>query len=545
MLFACIFVPDFPAAAIVRNEPELRGQVVAVVEGTPPLLRVIAANQQARRFGVAAGMTKLQAAARMAAKRGDGQRGAIRRRSLEQEAAAHAALADCARPFSPRVEEISDAPDMVLLDLDGVERLFGSARTVAVEVARRASELGLEANVAVAANLDAAICAARGFPGATVIPEGEEAERLASLSIGVLLENGSVESGRAREMLETFDHWGIRTLRAFAALPEIAVSERLGSDGVYLQKLARGQGTRELAPTDTPLRFEEAIELDYPIEDMDALAFVLNRLIEQECARLAARALSTNELRLRMKLEGTSSFQSPDHPLTQSPDFYERTIRLPVPMLDAKTFLRLWQLELRANPPGAPVAKIWLTADPVEPRFTQGGLFLPDAPEPERLELTLARIAGVVRVRSKEAAQTNGARVGSAEVLDTHAPDAFRVKRFVPRQMDGAPSLHKTKQARQPTTTALRRFRPPVRIDVETDGGRPVRLHAARLPDFIAANSEVVWCAGPWRSSGEWWNQQWSREEWDVAVQSQADHVFCRLYRDARIGAWFMEGTYD
>jgi hypothetical protein len=48
MLFACMFVPDLPAEAIIRAEPELRGQSVVVVEGTPPTLTVIAANDRAR-----------------------------------------------------------------------------------------------------------------------------------------------------------------------------------------------------------------------------------------------------------------------------------------------------------------------------------------------------------------------------------------------------------------------------------------------------------------------------------------------------------------
>jgi protein ImuB len=597
MLFACIFVPDFPAAAIVRNEPELRGQAIAVLDGTPPLLRVIAANERARLDGIEIGMTKLQAAARLAAsaKARQDRAGVIRRRSPEQEAAAHAALADCARAFSPRVEEMPHEPAMVLLD-PGLDRLFGSAQTIAVEIARRASALGLEVNVATASNLDAAICAARGFPGVTVIPESREAERLSPLSLDVLLENAVVESVRAQELPETFDRWGVRTFRAFAALPEIAVSERLGPDGVYLQKLARAEGTRTLVPTDAPLDFEEAIELEYPIEDMEALAFVLNRLIEQLCERLAARALSTSELRLRMKLEGLEHppqrhgdteetrkanhgftrksadqkesdkysltkgvlrsadqqiiksadlpINSPDYPITQLPNFYEHAIRFPVPMLDTKTFLRLWQLELRANPPAAAVEKIWLSAEAVQPRFSQGGLFLPASPEPERLELTLARIAGVVRVPSQAGAEPKGARVGSAEVLDTHAPDAFRVKRFDPPRPEDGPGAKQSAVGK--STTVLRRFRPPVRITIETKDGHPVRLHALEsLPHFLGSGAEISWRAGPWHTSGEWWNQPWSREEWDVAMQAPNGQVFCRLYRDAIRGEWFMEGAYD
>src|SRR5271166_2963020 len=61
-MFACIYIPDFPVEAIVRAEPLLREQAVAVLEGKPPLVRVVALNEKARLLGMEVGMTKLQAA---------------------------------------------------------------------------------------------------------------------------------------------------------------------------------------------------------------------------------------------------------------------------------------------------------------------------------------------------------------------------------------------------------------------------------------------------------------------------------------------------
>ena len=61
-MFACIYIPDFPVEAMVRTQPFLREQAVAVLEGKPPLARVIALNENARQLGMEIGMTKLQAA---------------------------------------------------------------------------------------------------------------------------------------------------------------------------------------------------------------------------------------------------------------------------------------------------------------------------------------------------------------------------------------------------------------------------------------------------------------------------------------------------
>ena len=292
-MFAAIYIPDFPLEAVLRAEPELREQAVAVLDGKPPVLTVLAANARARAAGVDLGMTALEASLVEGLE--------LRRRSPVKEAAAHAALLDCAQGFSPRVEDT--APDTVVVDIAGLERLFGAAPRLARELARRASELGLETNVATAANADAAVHAARGFAGITVIPPGKEAERLGELPVEVLFRAG--DPARNAELLETLDRWGVRPFRALAALPEVALSERLGQDGVYLQKLARGATERTIVPAGEALEFFECMELENPVDTLEPLAFILARLLEQLCARLGARALATNELRLQLELDAS------------------------------------------------------------------------------------------------------------------------------------------------------------------------------------------------------------------------------------------------
>ena len=286
--FACIFVPDFPVEALLRAEPDLRGQALAVLEGKAPLQTIFALNEKARRAGVSTGMTKLQVEACPGL--------ILRPRSLLQEAAAHAALLDCAQSFSPRVEDAGC--DTVLLDLAGMEPLFGPLPKIARDLARRASDLGLEANVAVASNPDTAALAAHGFSGVIVIPQEREAEQLGSLPLEVLF-----AGGHDLQTLGILERWGIRNLRALAALPEVALSERLGQNGIRLQQLARGCSSRSLVPVEPPLVFEEAIELEYPLVLLEPLAFLLARLLDQLCARLGARALATQELNLDLTLE--------------------------------------------------------------------------------------------------------------------------------------------------------------------------------------------------------------------------------------------------
>ncbi len=553
MPFACIFVPDFPVEALLRAEPELRSQSLAVLEGKAPLQKVFAVNENARRAGVSSGMSKLQIEACSVV--------ALRARSLPQEAAAHAALLDCAQSFSPRVE--AAGCDTIVLDLAGLQPLFGPLPKIARALARRASALGLEANVAVAGNPDTAVLAARGFSGVTVIAEGKEAEQLGSLPVEVLFGNADAE---AAQLLETFSRWGIRKLRELAALPDVALSERLGQAGVNFQKLARGAISRTLVPFEPPQVFEEVIELEYPMVLLEPLAFLLGRLLERLCARLEAHALATQELRLDLELQ--TGWQSEDlltnnngetgvlaRPARRQSRFFQRTLRLPVPLLDSRTFLKLLQLDLKAHPPGAPIIKIHLAAEPARPRAAQSGLFLPPTPEPEKLELTLARIAGIV----------GEDKVGLLELLDTHRPEGFCMRHFAPESF--SPKRHRYKEeinnkksadtsVPEPAlsvaegclcgddlVTALRIFRPPVNVAVTVQDGRPAYITCPKNKEM---QGEILWVAGPWRSSGDWWEHEgWARDEWDIAVQGESGIALYRLVRDRLNGKWIVEGSYD
>jgi protein ImuB len=544
MPFACIYVPNFPIAAALRAEPELQARALAIFEGKPPLEKIIAFNEKAGRLGISPDMTKDQAELCSEL--------ALRPRSPLQESAAHAALLDCAQSFSPCVEDF--ACDTALFDLAGMESLFGSLPEISRAISQRAAALGLAAHIAVAPTPDAALLAARGFAGVTVIPAGKEAEYLGSLPVEVLFAErlAGEQREKADRLLQTLDRWGIRNLRALAALPEVSLSERLGQEGLQLRRLARGAVFRTLVPVEGPLVFEEAIELEHPIVLLEPLAFLLNRLLEQLCARLATRALATQELRLTLGLsnltgiedefenagiasesDGTAEAPTTGQMISNRQTKFVRNLRLPLPMLDAKVFLKLLQLDLNAHPPGAPIFKIHLSAEPARPRSAQGGLFLPPSPEPEKLELTLARIAGMVGEH----------KVGALELLDTHHPEGFRMRRFV------AEVARRTPQKRNPDSaeaasavTALRRFRPPLRANVTLENGQPVRL-VSRKKDV---QGDVLWKAGPWRFSGDWWEREaWSRDEWDVALQDGETIALYRLVHDLLNGGWFVEGTYD
>ncbi len=393
---------------------------------------------------------------------------------------ASTALPAVAESFAP-VFEMS-GPGTVVFDIGGLRRLYGSPRDIAEAIAKRA---GAGANVAVAANVETAILAARNFSGVTVI-HGNDAEALAPLGIETL--------PLTPEMWETLDSWGIRTLADFANLPPLGIAARLGPEGVQLQDLARGAMERPLRLHQLSVPYRDRIELEHPVELLEPLLFLIARILNDLCARLESQALAASEISVRLDLENKTE--------------HVRTLRLPLPTRDSRSILKLLQLDLEAHPPVAPMLAVSLALEAVQPRRVQRDIFLPPTPEPDKLELTLARIRAF-------AGEEN---VGVPELLDTHRPRPFQLAVRPPvagheagrsgRSWSGAlqggvSAAHETASSaaapRAELKIATRYFRPPIAASVRCDGPRPLRV------DALDIHGNVVTAAGPWRTCGDWW----------------------------------------
>jgi protein ImuB len=393
-------------------------------------------------------------------------------------------LPQIAAGFSPSFEQT--APDTVVFRIDGLRRMHGSPRQIAEAIAGRASD-DVEINVAIAGTADAAILAARNFPGITVAPN------LNDLDVSTL--------PLTQEMAQVLESWGIYTLDQLAELPENGLAERFGPQGVYLQQLARGAIHRPLKIFQPETTYVDRIELDHPVSLLEPLLFLIARLLNDQCARLLSNAMAANEVVIRLELEDRAE--------------HIRTLRLPVPMRESKSLLKLLQMDLEAHPPTAPTTALSLVLKPVHPRTVQTGIFLPITPAPDKLELTLARIRGIVGENN----------VGIPQLLNTHHPQPFRL-------MPGLPTPHRQSpiQGRQ----AFRFFHPPLSATVEFDRNRPLRITASGI------HGKVLNAAGPWRTSGDWWTTTiWNRDEWDIALSNGALY---RIYSDPH---WFIEGSYD
>ena len=476
-------------------------------------------------------------------------------------------LMEVARDFSPRVEACG--PREVTLDVSGLARLFGDGKTIAAELRRTAADRGLRVRVAVAGTRTAARLLAhysadhKGPPydEAIVIEPGTEAASLTNLPVELLAIFGPVtpksqipnpksqtpNSGSPipDPFTITLRRWGLRTLGDLASLPPDEVAARLGQAGVEWQRLARGEDRRPLLPAVPEERFEQALDLEWPIEGLEPLSFVLGRLLEPLSAHLERRDRGGAILHVRL------------HLVTR--EVHERSLQLPAPIRDARTLRTLALLDLESHPPSAAIDRVVVAIDPTPGRVVQFSLLTRPLPSPEQVSTLMARLNALM----------GEGRCGTAVAVDSWEPGAFAMRPFAPRDSglgtrDSGLGVRIPNPGSRIPVVALRRFRFPVPARVRVDRGAPVRVISDRRG---WSGGHVETYAGPWRSSGGWWLdtadvhrdkprshegvsaspwpvevKAWERDEWDVTLSDGATY---RIFRERDTDAWFIEGVVD
>lgn len=497
-LYACVYVRELPAQALLRLRPGLHDKPCVVLEGEAPTQTVCALNTRARLLGLRRSMTKVEVETF--------ENVMVLERSQKTEAAVNAILLECAGAFSPRIEDRSiDGLFVCVVDVSGTESLFGPPLMLAKQMRQRFRSVGIVASVTISANVHTALCLARGLSGGVpirVVPRGEEAQALAPLPVAVL--------GITEVQAETFAAWGIHSVSAVAALPERSLIARLGQDAKRLMQLAQGKHPHLLQPIDVPFVLGERAELDSPVDELEQLLFGLNIMLEQLIVRARSRVLALASVTIALRLDGGGS--------------HERTVNPRVPTNEKKLWLKLLQLDLEGHPPSAAIVGVDLRAEPGATSKVQLGLFSPQLPEPGRLDITLAKITAIV----------GEGNVGVAVLDDTRRIGDFHIEAFsIP-----------TTEPPSPATTplfGLRLLRPAERTRVEIRHGQPREIYF-RSRCYVA---ETVY--GPWLKGGDWWNESiWGNEQWDVVGRTIDNALLvCRLSHDFILKDWRVAGLYD
>lgn len=496
-LYACLYVREFPAQALLRLRPEERGYSCVVMDGEPPFEEICSLNTKARLLGMRHGMTRTEVEGFPQAK--------VLSRSLKIESAAKAMLLECAATYSPRVEDNSEESCFLCaIDIAGTAGLFGPPEVLARRMLQHLQSLGLSARITVSSNFHTAACLAKS-PAPRQIQitlPGEEAAALASLPLSVL--------NLTNEHAEIFSLWGIHSLGMLAALPKKELIARLGQEGHRLQQLARGELPHLFQPVELTFRLEERRELDFPLDSLDSLMFGIAVMLDQMILRAKARLVALAAVTVTLELEGGET--------------HTRRVRPAQPGNEKQFWIRLLHLDLQAHPPQAAVLAVSLVAEPGITSKIQLGLFSPPLPEPSRLDVTLAQLTSLL----------GDGNVGRAVLQDSHAPESFRMEPFSVPAAETTPSQITTR-------AAVRQLRPPETAVVTLECSQPSTF------SFRTRRFDVEHAYGPWLAGGDWWSKTLlGAEEWDLVARA-TDGVLlcCCMVRDLLRNEWQVTALYD
>ena len=162
--------------------------------------------------------------------------------------------------------------------------------------------------------------------------------------------------------------WRLR-ISPLAALPPLsspsvsASTASGGSDGRAAKRC------RPLVPAGVEEAFEESLDLEWPIDGLEPLSFVLARLFEPLCDRLERGDRGAVVLRVTLTLVTGYQAWEGGH------ERHERVLELPAPMRDARVLRTLALLDLESNPPPAAIDRVAVGVDVAEGRVLQFGLF--------------------------------------------------------------------------------------------------------------------------------------------------------------------------
>lgn len=393
-LYACLYVKEFPAQALLRLRPELQSSPCVVMEGEVHGQHVCSLNTKARLLGMRRGMTRVEV--------DTFPEPVALARSIASETATKEVVLECAGTFSPRVEDRSEATALLCcIDIAGTQSLFGPPEILARNLLQRVKTLGISASVTISSNFHAAVCLAIGLSPRIpfqVIAAGDEAATLSPLPLSVL--------NLTEKQAEIFSLWGIHSLGMLAALPEKELATRMGQESKRIRQQARGEMPHLFQPAEPVFTLEERMELDAPLELLESLLFGEAVMLDQLMLRAKARILALASVTITLTLDGRST--------------HARTIRPALPTTDKQLWIKLLHLDLEAHPPQAAIVAVQLQAEPGSTTKVQLGLFAPQLPEAARLDVTLARIRAIVGEDC----------IGRAVLQDTHAPEAFRMETF-------------------------------------------------------------------------------------------------------------------
>jgi protein ImuB len=505
-MFAAVHLPRFALQAVLRTQPQeglVPMAILDVTEDGPSerakieQQRLLHVNAGAERCGVHAGMAAGMAMARCG-------RLVLLHRNAAAEQETQRLLLECASQWTPYYE--TSAPGLCVMDVSRIRGMTRRLEKCGRSLHAHLAASRIEARVGFAPGVDLAVLAAHAAQPVLVWRDGgsDAATYLRELPLSAL--------GPEPDTAELLRLWGVRTLGELLRLSRQEVVLRLGPEGMRLWDMAAGGKLRLLRLFRPAMPYRDEMELEHPVEALEPLLFLLRRMLDTLCRRLAENWLVAKAMQLQLGFEDKQTRES--------------VLRIAEPTRNMDLLLRLLQTHMDGVSAPAPIIRVALELMPVRSAGSQMNIFERGMRDPNRFAETLAQIEAIVGSRN----------AGRVRLLPSRALDAFEITPFLDESgMKGsalffdadASGLHSH-------GLPLRRVRPPRPIEVTLLCGHPSVMHVG------GESHSIVRCSGPWLVSGDWWDDaRWQREVWEVETSEGSLNQIAR-----HNGEWQMEGVF-
>lgn len=402
-------------------------------------------------------------------------------------------LLSIAGKFSHSIRMLDDG---VLFDVGKLERLIGNSETIAQKILAEVNRYKISANVAVADTVDTAILLAKQQTG------NERSLHLSDAFEQLPLSDLDIE----QDTLNVFDELGLRRVADLLAVPR---KELIGRYGRGFQKTIdtiEQKGRSILTPNIKENKVSWSFDLDRSVENFEQLIFVLNHGLERLFAQVDHCGFSVEHLDLFFSLKDKTKRS------------YE--IKTSFPTLERSFWLKLINLRVALDPPGADIVSVGVVTHFAKARPAQRGLYAVSHPEPESLLLTVNKLKKLVGENNVGIPVLPDQRLSEPFAIDADAiPEG---KEYSVEDRDKKPVI------------AFTYFRPPLKADIESDGSQFIYLTTRNF------SGPIVKYSGVWRSGSKWWEKPWMTNEWDIEVEKNGVYRLRKTNEE-----WVLVGEYD
>jgi protein ImuB len=487
--FLALYLPLLPVEA---TGPAEGPTLVWRAEG--PARRVVAVEPRAAALGVAIGQSLADAQAIAPAVQPRAENNAAEAARLE-------ALGLWALRFTPLVA--LDPPDGLLLDITGVEPLFGGEVALRDRVLRGLARLGHAAQAAMAGGTLLASAIAR-CAGGTVVPPGQDAVAVAGLPLPAMRLPVPVLVGLRRLGLE----------RAGDVLrqPRAPLARRFGAPLVLLLDQMLGEAATPFRSLRPPPEFQVVREMMEPLITRGGIDAALSRMLPALCAQLGDAGRGVLRLVLRAH-RGDGTVQ-------------EAMLGLGLPSRDPAHLHRLLESRLEALEPRFGFERLDLLAERTEPLAALQSGMVPGA-TPAADAAALAQLID---------------RLGQRLPVWRLAPRASHWPERAAMKVDPFASIA-TPPGWAARPRPLRLLRKPEQIEVIAvlPDAPPRRIH------WRGNWIEIRAAEGPERFEPEWWRDRPDRPVRDYYRVECVDGTrlwVCRAGLPEASPRWFLHGVF-